>query len=241
MDGRSSRRQDARRATTTTSTSPASGGDAHLAAVSVEGEWLSRLARGTAGGEQEDATRRGLLSQTSAHRPDQAVDFVERPKVVHSRSRWDLARRLQVLAQAGRNILAMGIIEDIHRRLPNTHLVMHGSLVGLPQELQDIINSTAARCRKPGACRSRESNAESSRRPPSQHRHRQPDGDDGRDPPYLARQSREFDPRKYLKPAMDAMTKLCRARYEESRSAARPRKSSRFQSPPWRAATPARP
>ena len=31
------------------------------------------------------------------------------------------------------------IIEEVHRRLPNTHLVMHGSS-SIPQELQDIIN-----------------------------------------------------------------------------------------------------
>ena len=36
-------------------------------------------------------------------------------------------------------VLAMDRIEEIHRRLPNTHLVMHGSS-SVPQELQDIIN-----------------------------------------------------------------------------------------------------
>ena len=36
-------------------------------------------------------------------------------------------------------ILAMHVIEEIHRRLPNTHLVMHGSS-SVPQDLQDIIN-----------------------------------------------------------------------------------------------------
>ncbi|OAI56014.1 fructose-1,6-bisphosphate aldolase, partial [Planctomyces sp. SCGC AG-212-M04] len=36
------------------------------------------------------------------------------------------------------DILAMNVIEEIHRRLPNTHLVMHGSS-SVPQELQDEI------------------------------------------------------------------------------------------------------
>ena len=36
-------------------------------------------------------------------------------------------------------ILAMNVIEEIHRRLPNMHLVMHGSS-SVPQDLQDIIN-----------------------------------------------------------------------------------------------------
>src|SRR5690606_21568909 len=37
------------------------------------------------------------------------------------------------------DILAMSRIEEIHRKLPNTHLVMHGSS-SVPQYLQDIIN-----------------------------------------------------------------------------------------------------
>jgi hypothetical protein len=39
----------------------------------------------------------------------------------------------------------MNVIEEIHRKMPNTHLVMHGSS-SVPQELQDIINNSAARC-----------------------------------------------------------------------------------------------
>ncbi len=37
------------------------------------------------------------------------------------------------------DVLKMGLIEEIHRRLPNTHLVMHGSS-SVPKELIDIIN-----------------------------------------------------------------------------------------------------
>ncbi len=36
-------------------------------------------------------------------------------------------------------ILAMDRVREIHKRLPNTHLVMHGSS-SVPQELQDLIN-----------------------------------------------------------------------------------------------------
>ncbi len=36
-------------------------------------------------------------------------------------------------------VLEMDLIEEIHKRLPNTHLVMHGSS-SVPQELLDIIN-----------------------------------------------------------------------------------------------------
>jgi fructose-bisphosphate aldolase class II len=37
------------------------------------------------------------------------------------------------------DVLKMDLIEEIHRRLPNTHLVMHGSS-SVPKELIDIIN-----------------------------------------------------------------------------------------------------
>ena len=37
------------------------------------------------------------------------------------------------------DVLAMDRIEEIHKRLPNCHLVMHGSS-SVPQDLQDIIN-----------------------------------------------------------------------------------------------------
>jgi fructose-bisphosphate aldolase, class II len=37
------------------------------------------------------------------------------------------------------DVLKMDVIEEIHRRLPNTHLVMHGSS-SVPQELLEIIN-----------------------------------------------------------------------------------------------------
>ncbi len=41
-------------------------------------------------------------------------------------------------------ILAMNVVEEIHRRLPNTHLVMHGSS-SVPQELQDAFNAAGGR------------------------------------------------------------------------------------------------
>jgi fructose-bisphosphate aldolase class II len=36
-------------------------------------------------------------------------------------------------------ILAMHVLEEIHRKLPNTHLVMHGSS-SVPQDLQESFN-----------------------------------------------------------------------------------------------------
>jgi fructose-bisphosphate aldolase class II len=40
----------------------------------------------------------------------------------------------------GGDVLKMDLIEEIHRRLPNTHLVMHGSS-SVPKELVDVINA----------------------------------------------------------------------------------------------------
>ena len=72
--------------------------------------------------------------------PDQAVDFVAKTKVDAlaiamgtSHGAYKFSRK------PDGDILAMGVIEEIHRRLPNTHLVMHGSS-SVPQDLQDIIN-----------------------------------------------------------------------------------------------------
>jgi len=68
--------------------------------------------------------------------PDQAVDFVSRPRWMLWRLRLAPATALQVYAQTDREILAISRIEEI--RLPNTHLVMHGSSV--PEDLLAIIN-----------------------------------------------------------------------------------------------------
>jgi fructose-bisphosphate aldolase class II len=115
---------------------------AHLGGVSVEGELgcLGSLEHGS--GEQEDGHgAEGVLSHDQLLTdPDQAVDFVEKTKVDAlaiamgtSHGAYKFSRKPDGA------VLAMGVIEDIHRRLPNTHLVMHGSS-SVPQELQDIIN-----------------------------------------------------------------------------------------------------
>ncbi|MEZ6105581.1 MAG: hypothetical protein R3B96_05560 [Pirellulaceae bacterium] len=51
-------------------------------------------------------------------------------------------------------ILAMSRIEEIHRRIPNCHLVMHGSS-SVPQELQDIINQFGGQIRGASGCSGR--------------------------------------------------------------------------------------
>ncbi|MCZ8258725.1 MAG: class II fructose-bisphosphate aldolase, partial [Beijerinckiaceae bacterium] len=116
-------------------------------------------------------------------------------------------------------VLAMHVIEEIHRKLPNTHLVMHGSS-SVPQELQDIINRFGGKMKptwgvpveeiqrgiKHGV---RKINIDTDNRMAMTGQIRR----------ILAEEPGEFDPRKYLKPAMEAMTKLCRQRLEEFNTA----------------------
>ena len=72
--------------------------------------------------------------------PDQAVEFVKRTGVDAlavaigtSHGAYKFNRK------PDHNILIMDRIIEIHKKLPNTHLVMHGSS-SIPQNLQDIIN-----------------------------------------------------------------------------------------------------
>ena len=115
---------------------------AHWIGASVEGELgvLGSLEHG--GGEQEDG--HGVEGEVSHDQlltdPDQAVDFVRATRVDAlaiamgtSHGAYKFSRK------PDGDILAMRVVEEIHRRLPNTHLVMHGSS-SVPQPLQDMFN-----------------------------------------------------------------------------------------------------
>jgi fructose-bisphosphate aldolase, class II len=115
---------------------------AHWVGASVEGELgvLGSLEHG--GGEQEDG--HGVEGKIGHDQlltdPDQAVDFVGATKVDAlaiamgtSHGAYKFSRK------PDGDILAMKVVEEIHRRLPNTHLVMHGSS-SVPQPLQDAFN-----------------------------------------------------------------------------------------------------
>ncbi|MER8375652.1 class II fructose-bisphosphate aldolase [Mesorhizobium sp. M1406] len=190
---------------------------AHWVGASVEGELGVLGSLETGQGEAEDGHgAEGTLSHDQLLTdPDQAVDFV-------------IATHVDALAIAcgtshgaykftrkpDGDILAMQVIEAIHEKLPNTHLVMHGSS-SVPQELQDIINTYGGEMpqtfgvpveeiergirhgvRKVNIdtdCRM--AMAGQFRRVATQH-------------------PGEFDPRKFLKPAMDALSDLCGDRFE---------------------------
>ncbi|MGP0128473.1 MAG: class II fructose-bisphosphate aldolase [cyanobacterium endosymbiont of Rhopalodia musculus] len=115
---------------------------AHAVGASVEGELGCLGSLETGRGDKEDGHGfEGTLSKDQLLTdPDEAVEFVERTQVDAlaiaigtSHGAYKFTRK-----PTG-EILAISRIEEIHRRLPNTHLVMHGSS-SVPQEWLDIIN-----------------------------------------------------------------------------------------------------
>jgi fructose-bisphosphate aldolase class II len=190
---------------------------AHWVGASVEGELgvLGSLESGH--GEAEDGHgAEGALSRDQLLTdPDQAVDFVLRTKVDAlaiacgtSHGAYKFTRK------PDGDILAMHVIEAIHDKLPNTHLVMHGSS-SVSQELQDVINKFGgempqtwgvpveeiARGIRHGV---RKVNIDTDCRMAMAGQFRR----------IAMENPAEFDPRKFLKPAMDALRDLCRDRFE---------------------------
>jgi fructose-bisphosphate aldolase, class II len=191
---------------------------AHWIGASVEGELgvLGSLEHG--GGEQEDG--HGVEGRVSREQlltdPDQAVDFVRSTKVDALAIAMGTSHgAYKFTRKPDGEILAMHVVEEIHARLPNTHLVMHGSS-SVPQPLQDMFNQFGGempqtfgvpveeivRGIKHGV---RKVNIDTDCRLAMTAMFRK-----------VATQARgEFDPRKFLKPAMDAMRDLCRDRFEQ--------------------------
>ena len=106
----------------------------------------------------------------------------------------------------------MDRIEEIHRRLPNTHLVMHGSS-SVPQELQDIINKYGGKMPQTWGVPV----AEIQRGIKHGVRKINVDTDNrmaitGAIRKVLWEDPSKFDPRDYLKPAREAMKKVCMER-----------------------------
>jgi fructose-bisphosphate aldolase, class II len=106
---------------------------AHAVGVSVEGELgcLGSLESGLAGEEDGVGAEGHLSHEQLLTDPDQCVDFVERTGVDAlaiaigtSHGAYKFSRK-----PTG-DILAIDRIRQIHERVPNTHLVMHGSSSG---------------------------------------------------------------------------------------------------------------
>ena len=115
---------------------------AHSKGVSVEGELGCLGSLETGMGEKEDGVgAEGVLSHSQLLTdPQEAADFVDKTRVDclaiaigTSHGAYKFSRK------PDGDILAMNVIEEIHSKIPDTHLVMHGSS-SVPQYLQDLIN-----------------------------------------------------------------------------------------------------
>ncbi len=188
---------------------------AHAEGVSVEGELgcLGSLESGE--GEQEDG--HGAVGQLSHDQlltdPEEAERFVAETNVDAlavaigtSHGAYKFTRK------PDGEVLAMSRIEEIHRRLPNCHLVMHGSS-SVPQELQDIINEYGGQMRQTYGVPVEEIQRG------IQHGVRKINVDTdnrmaitGAIRKVFVESPEKFDPRDYLKPAREAMKQVCIAR-----------------------------
>ena len=190
---------------------------AHYVGASVEGELgvLGSLETGEAGKEDGSGAEGKLEQQQLLTDPDQAADFVSKTKVDAlaiacgtSHGAYKFSRK------PDGDILAMGVIEAIHDKLPGTHLVMHGSS-SVPQVLQDLINDHGGempqtygvpveeieRGIKSGV---RKVNIDTDCRMAMTGQFRK----------IAQEKPKEFDPRKFLVPAMQEMEELCKDRFE---------------------------
>ena len=185
---------------------------AHLFGVSVEGELgvLGSLETGTGDAEDGHGAEGNLEIKQLLTDPDQAVDFVKKTNVDAlaiamgtSHGAYKFSRK------PDGNILAMNIIEQIHSKLPNTHLVMHGSS-SVPQDLQNIINENGGEMPQTWGVPLEEIE----RGIKNGVRKINIDTDcriaiTGSIRKTFSKKPKEFDPRKYLGPAMNAMKKVC--------------------------------
>lgn len=195
---------------------------AHAIGVSVEGELgvLGSLESGLAG-EEDGSGATGVLTHAQLLTdPEEAADFVRQTGVDALAIAIGTSHGAYKFTHppTGRT-LAISRIKEIHDRIPNTHLVMHGSS-SVPQEWLHIINEFGGDMGetygvpveeiiegiKHGV---RKVNIDTDLRMASAGAIRR----------YFAQNSKEFDPRKFLNAATVAMRDICKARYEAFGSA----------------------
>jgi len=191
---------------------------AHQLGVTVEGELGCLGSLETMKGDKEDGhgaegtmTREMLLTD-----PEQAADFVKKTQldalaiaIGTSHGAYKFSRK-----PTG-DILAIDRIKEIHSRLPNTHLVMHGSS-SVPQDLLAVINQYGGKIKETyGVPVSeiqeaikfgvRKINIDTDIRLAMTAAVRK----------FLAENPEKFDAREWLKPAREAAYKICKQRYIE--------------------------
>src|SRR5690554_861101 len=190
---------------------------AHACGVSVEGELgcLGSLETGQAGEEDGIGAEGTLDLEQMLTDPEEAAQFVKATKVDALAIAIGTSHGAYKFTRPPTgDILAIDRIKEIHKRIPNTHLVMHGSS-SVPQEWLAVINEFGGDIKetygvpveeivegiKYGV---RKVNIDTDLRLASTGAIRR----------YLATHKSEFDPRKYLAESVKALRDICIARYE---------------------------
>lgn len=115
---------------------------AHACGVSVEGELgcLGSLESGMAGEEDGHGAEGQLSMDQLLTDPEEAAQFVEATQVDALAIACGTSHGAYKFSRPPTgDILAIGRIKEIHQRIPNTHLVMHGSSA-VPQDWLAVIN-----------------------------------------------------------------------------------------------------
>jgi fructose-bisphosphate aldolase, class II len=190
---------------------------AHACGVSVEGELgcLGSLETGMAGEEDGSGAEGQLdLSQLLTD-PDQAADFVRQTKVDALAIAIGTSHGAYKFSRPPTgDILAIDRIKELHRRLPDTHLVMHGSS-SVPQDWLKVINTYGGEMGETYGVPVeeiqegirhgvRKVNIDTDLRMAATGAVRR----------FFADNRSEFDPRKWLTVSTKAMKDICKARYE---------------------------
>ncbi|PQO31963.1 fructose-bisphosphate aldolase class II [Bremerella cremea] len=185
---------------------------AHAKNVSVEGELgcLGSLESGMGEAEDGHGAEGELSHDQLLTDPDEAARFVEETGVDALAVAIGTSHgAYKFTKKPTGEVLAMDRIEEIHKRLPNCHLVMHGSS-SVPQELQDIINKYGGEMKQTYGVPVEEIQ----RGIKSGVRKINVDTDNrmaitGAIRKVLMEKPADFDPRAYLTPARDAMKQVC--------------------------------
>jgi fructose-bisphosphate aldolase class II len=190
---------------------------AHAGGVSVEGELgcLGSLETGMAGEEDGSGAEGKLSHDQLLTDPEEAADFVAKTGVDALAIAIGTSHGAYKFTRPPTgDILAIERIKEINAKIPNTHLVMHGSS-SVPQDWLKIINEFGGDMGetygvpveeiqegiKHGV---RKVNIDTDLRMASTGAVRK----------HLAENKSNFDPRKFLKASTEAMKEICKARYE---------------------------
>lgn len=190
---------------------------AHACGVSVEGELgcLGSLETKTAGKEDGSGAEGVLTHEMLLTDPEEAARFVQATQVDALAIAIGTSHGAYKFSRPPTgDILAINQLKAIHARVPNTHLVMHGSS-SVPQEWLKIINEFGGNISETyGVPLSeiqegirhgvRKINIDTDLRLSATGAIRQ----------FMATHPAEFDPRKYLGVSVTAMEAICRERYE---------------------------